>query len=283
MKQILSGFFSGPAFYQGTRLNSGLLILRLFAGLALCTVFEKFFPKNGIWGPQPWFIADVARMGFPFPVLFAWLAVLAEFFGGILLVLGLCTRTAALLNCLVTFTAAFIYHKAAISGSGLVAFSFMIICLSILLTGPGTYSFDYLLLRKKKVVAGILSVLLVMLLAVNPVAAKAELPWAAAVIASDQDPVDSTRIVFFLRHNRIFPKKYTLIIYNPLEQGNNTRVHWLLPFQSIRYRLPKGSKIYLASAGQIGEVMQGNRIDQDKPFLFVDESIEQKVVRLSRK
>ncbi len=131
------------AFPEQTNYNLGFLILRFFVGLAFCTVFEKLFPRDGIWGPQDWFIQDVADMGFPFPLFFAWGAVLIEFVGGILLMLGLFTRPAALLNAIVTFVAAFVYHQGDIVKPGLTAFFFMIMCISILLNGAGKYSLDY--------------------------------------------------------------------------------------------------------------------------------------------
>lgn len=150
MKNKINVFLFGGSQQNTTSQDIGILLLRFFVGLALCTVFEKFFPKNGIWGPQEWFIQDTANMGFPLPTFFAWVAVLSEFFGGILLMLGLFTRPAALLNVGVTFTATFIYHQGDIGDSGLLSFFFMIMCLSILLFGPGKFSLDYAL-RKKSV------------------------------------------------------------------------------------------------------------------------------------
>src|SRR6056297_1680446 len=129
MNNKIKAFLFGGIQQNTIPENIGFLLLRFFVGLALCTVFEKFFPKNGIWGPQEWFIQDTANMGFPFPSFFAWVAVLSEFFGGILLMLGLFTRPAALLNVLVTFTATFIYHNGDIGNSGLISFFFMIMCL----------------------------------------------------------------------------------------------------------------------------------------------------------
>lgn len=130
--------------------NLGFFILRFFVGLALCTVFEKLFPRNGIWGPQDWFIQDVADMGFPFPLFFAWLAVLSEFFGGILLMLGFLTRPAALLNIGVTFIATFIYHNGDIASSGLTSFFFMIMCICIAFFGSGKFGLDYYINLKTK-------------------------------------------------------------------------------------------------------------------------------------
>lgn len=75
----------GYPFPGSLSIDFGLLLIRLATGILLCTVFEKFLPRDGRWGPQDWFIVDVAKMGFPFPVFFAWCAVLSEFFGGIVL------------------------------------------------------------------------------------------------------------------------------------------------------------------------------------------------------
>lgn len=122
----------------------GLLLLRVSAGLALCVVFDKFLPQNGAWGPPDWFIADVDKMGFPSPTFFAWCAVVSEFFGGILLVVGLLTRPAAFFAMITTFVAAFLFHEE-ILGDGLLAATFFAISLSLLLTGPGAMSLDFFL------------------------------------------------------------------------------------------------------------------------------------------
>ena len=138
----------GPRNINNANQDVAFLVLRFFVGLALCTVFEKLFPRNGVWGPQEWFITDVTRMGFPFPKLFAWTAVLIEFVGGILLMLGLYTRPAAILNMVLTGVAAFIYHGGDILKPGLLAFFFMIMCISIALNGAGKYSIDYFIHKK---------------------------------------------------------------------------------------------------------------------------------------
>ncbi|MFN0129495.1 MAG: DoxX family protein [Verrucomicrobiales bacterium] len=141
------------ALFGGLRGNAitvdvGLLILRVVAGLALCTVFEKVLPREGRWGPQEWFISDVAKMGFPLPIVFAWAAVLSEFVGGIMMMLGVLTRPAAFMNAGTTFVAAFLYHHGDISKSGLMAFIFFAITLSLTIAGPGRFSADALLSRR---------------------------------------------------------------------------------------------------------------------------------------
>jgi len=283
MKCHIHEFFRSKDFQQSTSQHIGLCILRVFVGLAFCTFFEKLLPREGIWGPQQWFIADVANMGFPLPVFFAWLAVLSEFIGGLLLILGLFTRMAALLNAGVSFTAAFMYHKGDISGSGLMAFSFMIMCISILFSGPGKYSLAYFINRPHKKTIATKAVLLLLLLFFHTVSTHANGSALSITPVHTGLYKDSSAIRFYLKHNQAVPKKYTLIIYNAAEEGNNTRIKWFLPFQKMRFQLPAGSKIYIASSAQVAVVMQGNRIDGDKPFLVVEEKLQDKIVSLQHR
>ncbi len=137
----------GSPFPRSISIDLGVLLIRLITGLLLCTVFEKFLPREGRWGPQDWFIADVAKMGFPVPIFFAWCAVLSEFFGGILLALGLLARPAAFFNAITTFVAAFIFHEGDVSGSALLGTVFFALTMGLTLTGPGRISIDYLAYR----------------------------------------------------------------------------------------------------------------------------------------
>ena len=148
MKPKLMYFIFSKHQPKSINIDVGFLILRFFVGLALCTVFEKFMPRNGIWGPQEWFIQDVGNMGFLFPAFFAWAAILAEFFGGILMMAGLLTRPAAVANAIVTCAATFIYHQGDIGQSGLMSFFFFIMCTSIALFGSGKFGIDYLIQKK---------------------------------------------------------------------------------------------------------------------------------------
>ena len=144
LRRLLSHGVRGNA----TTIDVGLAVLRVIVGLAFMTVFEKFLPREGVWGPQQWFIDDVAEMGFPAPAAFAWLAVLIEFFGGLLLIVGFGTRLAALATCIVTFTAAFVYHGGDVGQSGLTATVFLAMCTTLLIAGPGRFSVDGLMATK---------------------------------------------------------------------------------------------------------------------------------------
>lgn len=147
---VVWSLFLGGILGNKRNVDVALLLLRFFVGLAFMTIFEKFLPRDGIWGPQAWFINDVAKMGFPAPVFFAWAAVLSEFFGGLLLMLGFMTRPAAFLNCVVTGVAAFIQHQGDVGQSGLAATSFLLMCTVILIGGPGVLSIDALIARRQQ-------------------------------------------------------------------------------------------------------------------------------------
>ena len=279
MNNKIKAFLFGGNQQNSILENIGFLLLRFFVGLALCTVFEKFFPKNGVWGPQEWFIQDIANMGFPFPGFFAWMAVLSEFFGGIFLILGLFTRPAALLNVVVTFTATFLYHNGDIGNSGLISFFFMIMCLYIFLFGAGKFSLDYFINRTLIKKMAKISTIVILLLTFNYPTAQAANAYSKPHQKKAMT-VDTVKVQFYLKNNSMWPKKVTFIIYQPQQEGNNTRVKWFLPFQKIKFELPVNSKIYLASNAQIDTVMQGKRIDSDKPFLSVDKNMNRATLKL---
>lgn len=145
LKRILFG--GGESNTLSTDIS--LLLFRITCGLPLMTVFEKLFPRDGRWGPQDWFIADVAEMGFPLPAFFAWCAVLSEFFGGILIMLGLGTRPASLFVAITVFVAAFVYHDMDLTGKGLHATIFLFMSTALLTSGAGRFSLDRFINREK--------------------------------------------------------------------------------------------------------------------------------------
>lgn len=86
-----------------------LLILRLAAGgIFIFHGYGKLF--GGAPGMQA-FTGMVAGLGFPAPMVFAYLAALSEFFGGIALVLGVGTPIAAWLLTIVMLVALFAVKK----------------------------------------------------------------------------------------------------------------------------------------------------------------------------
>ena len=103
--------FGGPGAGSKTG-DFGLAILRVGVGLLIGIGhgLGKIW-LNGHFGVSDQFIANVAKMGFPAPTLFAWCSALAEFLGGVLLAAGLLTRPAAAFMAFNMCVAAFVAHR----------------------------------------------------------------------------------------------------------------------------------------------------------------------------
>jgi putative oxidoreductase len=140
----------GPARLRGLLLSGattdsraadlGLLILRVFAGLALALAHGL-----GKVPPSDRFIVGVAEMGLPFPGLFAVLAATAEFGGGLLLALGLLTRPAAFLVAGNMLIVSVLAHAGDPFGVREKPILFGAVALLFLLAGAGRYSLDAML------------------------------------------------------------------------------------------------------------------------------------------
>ena len=120
----------------------GLLILR--AGLGVMFILHGWPKIRG--GPEMWtgLGGAMANIGVTWqPVVWGFMAALAEFGGGICLLLGFATRPAALLMAF-TMSMAALHHLKA--GDGIMTASHAIECgttfLAIILLGPGKYSLD---------------------------------------------------------------------------------------------------------------------------------------------
>jgi len=138
MKKLL---FSGTENSITTDLV--LALFRLFAGLSLGLVhgMGKFPPSAG-------FIEHTESLGFPFPVLFAYGAALAEFIGSLLLAFGLFTRPAAFFVASTMFVAGFINHADDPFATAEKAYLYFAIALIYLVLGSGRFSADNWLRRK---------------------------------------------------------------------------------------------------------------------------------------
>ena len=126
-------------------LDSGLLLLRIFAGAGmLYHGYGKIFAGN-IAG----FSQGVAAMGFPLPLLFAWLAVLSEFLGGIFLILGLFTRWSAFFILITMLVAAFLRHGADPFAVKELALAYAVMSAALVFTGGGRFTLPVILRRTK--------------------------------------------------------------------------------------------------------------------------------------
>jgi putative oxidoreductase len=123
--------------------DAGLATLRVVAGLLLA-----FLHGIGKIPPQEGFVGWVGQMGFPAPLLFAWLAGLAELAGGVLIALGLLTRPVALVVTIHFAVVVMIAHAGDTLAERELAILFGVIALALALTGPGRYSVDELIRRR---------------------------------------------------------------------------------------------------------------------------------------
>ena len=147
-------FLFGGLGAETTLGDVGLLILRVSVGLYIAAHgWGKLHPAPGAWGPPEGFVGMTGGMGFTPPVLFAWLATLTEFAGGLLLALGLLTRWACVALIFNMGVAAFVAHADAPwvgTGEGPAkeqAMLYMFPFIAFLFMGAGRFSVDALLRR----------------------------------------------------------------------------------------------------------------------------------------
>jgi putative oxidoreductase len=118
-------------------IDAGLLLLRLGFGLTLA--LGHGLNKALALGK---FIKSVTRHGFPFPEIMGPLAMLSELVGGILLALGLFTRPAGGFVIATMLGAAFVAHASDPFSKKESALAYACVALVLVVTGPGRYSFD---------------------------------------------------------------------------------------------------------------------------------------------
>jgi putative oxidoreductase len=139
--QILTGGNGGAS----RSADLGVLLLRVFFGLALALAHGlKKLP------PSERFVAGVVEMGFPAPLVFAWLSTFAEFFCALLLVIGLATRPAAVFVAINMAVAAFIRQAGDPFGEIELALAYLVVAIAFVLTGAGRYSIDTLISRPRR-------------------------------------------------------------------------------------------------------------------------------------
>lgn len=134
--------------------DTGLLILRLGFGLSM-VIFHGYGKMIG--GPELWagLGSQMQNLGISFfPVFWGFMAMFAEFFGSIFLILGLFFRPAAILLGITMFVAAMRHLSlpAGTEGAGLKgaahALEFLTVYLTLYFTGPGKFNISELLKRK---------------------------------------------------------------------------------------------------------------------------------------
>ena len=127
-------------FYSEDSVALGLLALRVGIGIAFVVHgYPKLFMGGAVGLSK-----GLAATGIPGGIAAAYLAAMAEFFGGIALILGILTRPASAVMAF-TMLIAMIFHLN--KGDKFVEYSHAlesgILFLALTITGPGRFSFDY--------------------------------------------------------------------------------------------------------------------------------------------
>jgi putative oxidoreductase len=133
----LRGFLFGGADIKSGAANFGLLIVRGFAGAALC--LEHGIDKLPV---SDQLIHGVGEMGFPMPLFFAWFAALAESLGAAMMAVGFMTRWAGFAVACTMGTAAFIAHGDDPFQKAETALLYLSISLAAMFIGGGKFSID---------------------------------------------------------------------------------------------------------------------------------------------
>jgi putative oxidoreductase len=123
---------------------NALAIIRVLAGILILMHGKMVFDIEIMKGMAESLSKDLRL---PFPFLMAYLAKGSEFFGGIMLAVGLFTRFASIPLAITMAVAAFGAHHGQITGEGEHAFLFLLIFVAFFFIGSGKWSIDYLLKR----------------------------------------------------------------------------------------------------------------------------------------
>ncbi len=138
MQSLKKLAFSGSTD-SGTSTELGLLVLRVFTGLAMALAhgLGKVPPPNR-------FVDGVEDLGFPAPLAFAWAAAISELVGGLFLAAGFLTRFSAFFIFVTMLVAAFGRHAGEGFAAQEMALLYAAATLPFLLAGSGRVGVDSL-------------------------------------------------------------------------------------------------------------------------------------------
>lgn len=123
----------------------GLLLIRVILGVVF--MFHGSQKLFGLFegGGMEEFAANIEQMEVPMPQVAAYAAALAEFVGGLFLLVGLFTRIAAIPVTITMLVAAIMVHGSAFSaakGGMEYPLTLGLVAAGLIFTGPGRFSVD---------------------------------------------------------------------------------------------------------------------------------------------
>ncbi len=124
--------------------KDGYSFIRIFIGLTLIYHGKEVFDAKQMVDYGKW----LGTLNFPAPYLMAYLGKASEFIGGILFVLGLFTRAAAIILALTFLTITFFMGHGKILMEDQHPFMYVLFSLIYLFAGPGKISLDGYLHKK---------------------------------------------------------------------------------------------------------------------------------------
>lgn len=130
-------------FSKPISIDGAILLLRLWLGAMM---MYHGFPK--IFTNSAGFIEYLTKSGFPMPNVMAALAAGAEFFGGLLIVIGFLTRPAAMLVLVTMLVAGFIAHGAEPFSKQELPLTYAMLSLALFLSGSGAFSVERVIEKK---------------------------------------------------------------------------------------------------------------------------------------
>jgi putative oxidoreductase len=125
---------------------NAIAMARIVVGVYFILHGHELFDPKAMQEFADWLKKD---LGFPAPLLMAYLRTGAEFFGGIFLVLGLFTRLGAALIGITMLVATFTAGKGDVFGKAEMTVVYTVLSATIFLVGAGKFSLDHLLFSPK--------------------------------------------------------------------------------------------------------------------------------------
>ncbi len=123
-----------------------MVLVRIFSGIIIAWYGLEMFNPVKIKGDVDW-LTDIH---FPAPVFMTYLGKTAELVGGLLLIIGLFTRLAAIILVINMSVIVFVLGKGNIFGDEQLAFLLLLLFISFIICGGGKWSLDRMVFHRGK-------------------------------------------------------------------------------------------------------------------------------------